>query len=167
MKSWAANRMKQVCWGLALLALVQPALSSDCSCACNSHREGTPACDVTEASHCHQEGAACCHHDHKDRNPDANCGNAEGCSLLALIDFYPCQCPSDCDCQLRHCSAKSAVVRPKTLDRAWRPLKLFADGPYFTRAPRPQGLPGNSRQFVGKRPVSAPSVCAELCRFLS
>ena len=167
MRSLVTNRMKQLCRGLALLALVQPALSLGCPCMCDSHREGIPASDGTASSHCHQDGAACCHHDHIDGDLDADCGSSDALSLLALVEFHPCQCPSDCDCQLQHSSAKTAAIRPTTSDSAWRPLKLFADCPYFTLAPRPLGLPGNSRQLEGKRPVSAQSACAELCRFLS
>lgn len=167
MKSWAANKLKQLCWALALLALVQPALSLDCRCVCNAHREGNPTRDKSEASHCHHDGAACCHHDHEDRSSDADCGNAVSLSLLALVEFHPCQCPSDCDCQLGHRSAKTPAVRPKTSDRASLPLTPFAVCPSFTQTRRAQDLLGISSQIEGKRSNTAQSACAELCRFLS
>ena len=167
MKSWAGNRMKRLCWGLALLALAQPVLSLDCPCDCESHREGIPASDEIAASHCHQDAEPCCRHDHEDQKSDDDCGNSECLSLLTLVEFHHCQCPSDCDCQWRHSSASPVVIRSKTADHPWRLLKPFADCPYVTRAPLPQDLPETPRQLEGQRPVSAQAACAELCRFLS
>lgn len=167
MKSRAANKMKQLCWGLALLALVQPALSLDCPCVCDSHREGIPAEDETAASHCQQGGAPCCHHDHAERGSDDVRRDSKSLSVLALVEFHDCQCPSDCDCQWQHSDATAVEISSKTANRAWRLTTSFSDCSYFTRAPLPQELPGNSREREGQLVVSAQSACAVLCRFLS
>lgn len=167
MKSRAADRMKQLCWGLALLALVQPALSLDCPCVCDSHREGIPAEDETAASHCQQGGAPCCHHDHAERGSDDVRRDSKSLSVLALVEFHDCRCPSDCDCQWQHSIAKTTAIRSKAADHPWRLMKPFADCPYVTRAPLPHGSLGNSRERKGQLAVSAQSACAVLCRFLS
>lgn len=159
--------MKQLCWGLALLALVQPSLSFDCPCVCDSRREGILTSEETAANHCHQGGSPCCHHDHKDLDSDVDSGNSKCLSLLALVEIHRCNCPSDCDCQWRHSSARTAAIRSRTEDHTLRLVKPVPDCAYVSKEPLPQELPETLRQLEGLHPISAQSACALLCRFLS
>lgn len=165
MKSWAANRTKQLCWGLALLALAQPVLSLDCPCVCDSYR--IPAGDEIPASHGHDGDASCCHHGHADSVSNDSCRDSTSLTVLALVQFHDCQCPRDCHCHWRHADGQAVVISPKTSNNAWRLKASLSDGLYVIRALLSHELPGKLCEQERLPAVSAQSACAVLCRFLS
>ena len=166
MKPLSRNTLKLLCWGLALLALAQPVLSLDCACVCDAHREDIPASDEISVGHCHDSGLTCCHHDHADRSSDDVSKDSESLSLLGLVVFHNCRCPSDCDCQWQHRGAQAVVVSSKASNHASPLAASFSGGPYVT-APPLQELSASSREQEAQLAVSAQAACALLCRFLS
>ena len=157
--------LTSLCWVLAMLASIQPLLAFDCRCECgfleNRHTE-TPDFRTGHEAHDH----SCCNHG----RVNSECGDereSQSLGQYSILRFAPCDCPADCDCQLRHSNDLGALRNLAETERigphpiaavTWEvPDRLLSEHALHG------SFEGQSDQYA----VSALSLCAALCRFLA
>lgn len=171
MNLWRKQFAKLVIWLLAGAIPAQPVLSLDCACSCHTC-DVAECCDSTPGVACpsHEErGSHSCGKHHRKSNATNTSGTTatqtqKSVTVFAL-GFRPCQCPADCDCQLKH-EARAAVVESTKVKIDLTLAKMC----FATLA---LGLPGTDSSSACRGSRCAPSertaleTCAHLCRFTS
>lgn len=157
--------LKLLTYLLAWLAALQPACSVVCLCPCRE--KGAVATQIEQPCRdCDDH----CHHSHEQCSGGlgSNSTPTEESPLLFAgwcFGLHACNCPSDCDCHLRH-SSQSGVVSatklrvPKQQVSSW--IVVCPDWP------RSNQLVGAAPNYLAYRShviLDAPSSCAVLCRF--
>ena len=152
---------------LAALAAFQPAGHLTCACDCEH-----PA--VSVATSFTQDNERCCSGRNEKRccakhTPATAAVDQPDCPAidwLTVLRSGPCECPTDCNCQLRH----SNVAACSEIEGKPHESGPLAVAPPFPRAGsmlRPANATGVSPSTAGSPPASALALCAELCRFLA
>ncbi len=169
MRSWAKNRSRQLCWGLVLLAFLQPVLALDCQCACDVRLGCFPETCEQDSLHCHAPDQLTCHkHDHDDERVQlAVASSAVDTTILHGFALRRCQCPIDCDCQGRHSSDPVIVRDSKDAERSTHTaMSSTGCSVSFVTHRQPAStklLPDQTISCAS----SALSLCAALCRFVT
>ena len=168
MRPWAKNCVTRICWMLALLVPVQPAVALDCPCTCSTSHTSAPDCGELEDEHRHHAGTSCRHsHQHAKPTRPVQKDKNEVLTLASVLGFDPCQCPRDCDCQWKHSSGDRDVRNLNRLEEIddletpftnWLPVLSDRERPSSSEYPT---------MDMGSRDLSALSRCAMLCRFLA
>lgn len=166
MRSITKLSVNGLIWLLASLAPAQPVLSQDCSChfddaqaescreKCGHHGAHAHGCNDASLDDC-QDDLECKH---------IFVDEPFHCSRLMSLGIRPCQCPSDCNCQLRHevrIGIISAAKEPTRADNAAAPHQVSASD--SARASIATAKPFCTRNSPQKR--TALEICAHLCRF--
>lgn len=168
MNSVARLSTKALIWLLAAMVPVQPVLSLDCSCHCQPHAECRhDQCQQFDGhAHAHRH----CHAAHEDDGTLANCEGScveEQSSSSWGLDWTgirPCQCPRDCDCQLRHEVCEGIPNASK--DRTCANPAVAPHDDYAANGARESTVAATvlfSRRTAHER--TALELCAHLCRF--
>ena len=152
-------RVKLLSCLLALLTCVQPAIALDCPCHCNRMAVCGPTDECLSGSCGGHDG--CQFH-------EAHCGVSvntdwalEVSLLTGIIGFRPCQCPSNCDCHLRHAAPRGTPHMPRPRVANQQPAADIAIAV-------PPNVVHEVRKGMAVQPLSASSgasSCAVLCRF--
>jgi hypothetical protein len=159
---------KALIWLLAAIVPAQPVLSLDCACHCRPHAECSDDQCQRHDGHAHAHGH--CHAGHEQDGAHSTC--EEPCVEeqsttswgLIWIGIRPCQCPSDCDCQLGH-EVRAGIVSSSED----QPRVSSAVAFHFGHAPdgaRESTVPATFlfvRHTAHER--TALEICAHLCRF--
>jgi len=152
-------RVKLLSCLLALLTGVQPALALDCPCHCNRVAACRPSDECLPGS-CGGHDGCQCHEAHCGVSEVGDCAH-DATLLTGIIGFRPCQCPSDCDCHLRHAPQRGTPQTPSPRIAKQQPT---AD---ITIAVPPNVVHAASTRIAARlhRGSSGASSCAVLCRF--
>jgi len=170
MRTFARAIRAALVWMLALLASVQPILALDCQCSCKQPvsspekiDSSSSACDVGCGGKClcHKAGS-------KKASPKLEKDATNRATALGdwLPNCWPCGCPKDCHCHLRHLTRLG--ISPASTTQIKKDLAGASLSPIaqpFTLATCPLANVGPQLNFP--RETSALAVCARLCRFAS
>lgn len=167
MWSWANRSMRQLCWMLALLAPVQPLLALDCRCTHCSHTGGLQDNHDPRPDHSFIDNDPCCNRCHEDTESISNSAVRRGTTPTKVLSFCPCDCPTDCECQVRHSTGLGALRCIADTERiAHQPIPVVTwvhPNQSFSKS----ASAGNSEGLTDLFAISALSLCASLCRFLA